>query len=225
MEVKRNLEQATGLELPPTLVFDYPSMTELAAFLLQQLPPTASMPVPVVSEAALTQQSVQAGLPKDRKSMQAAAGEAAQPSTASASAGPAWGPMTHLQRVAYFKQQVGLNKLCRTPLGTAPRSTCASWALTFLMEKPDLDVRQRPKCFVSQHMTSCPSSSWRPCSLVMPGSANRDLWKAVHSDQQGASPCHSHDRVVTQQCHIWAQLLHPTFSLCFEEGILASRIY
>ena len=114
MEVKRDLEQATGLELPPTLVFDYPSMTELAGFLLQQLPPTASMPVPAVSQAASAQQQVQASQTKDREVMQAAAGEAAQPSTASAAVGPAWRPMTHVQRVAYFKQQVILNKLCRT---------------------------------------------------------------------------------------------------------------
>lgn len=111
VEVKRDLEQATGLELPPTLVFDYPSMTELAAFLLQQLPPTASMPVPVVPEAASAQQNSQGNRSKDREIMQAAAGEAAQPSAVSAAIGPAWGPMTHLQRVAYFKQQVSSRTL------------------------------------------------------------------------------------------------------------------
>lgn len=126
VEVKRDLEQATGLELPPTLVFDYPSMTELAGFLLQQLPPTASMPVPVVSEAASAQQTSQGNRSKDRGIMQAAAGEAAQPSTVSAAVGPAWGQMTRLQRVAYFKQQVNLHNLCRTHPGDPPSSTCAS---------------------------------------------------------------------------------------------------
>ena len=37
--MRRDLAEATGLELPPTLVFDYPSMQELVDFLLQQLPP------------------------------------------------------------------------------------------------------------------------------------------------------------------------------------------
>lgn len=105
--MKGNLEQATGLELPSTLVFDYPSMKELAEYLLQQLPAPASMPPPTVPEAASANIPAQIGLPRAGASKQAAAAETAQSSAASAAAGPAWGPMSPVQRLAYFQQQVG----------------------------------------------------------------------------------------------------------------------
>ena len=86
-------------------------MQELAGHLLQQLPPPVSMPAPAVPTAA----SAHFGRPEGGASSQAAAGEVVQSSAASAAAGPAWGPMSLLQRVAYFQQQVGPKKLLQEP--------------------------------------------------------------------------------------------------------------
>ena len=96
VEVKRDLEQVTGLELPPTLVFDYPSMKELADFLLQQLPAPAFKPAPAVAAAGLGSQSLQ---PSPTAAMSAAA---------SAAAGPPWAAMTSEQQTTFFRQQVTL---------------------------------------------------------------------------------------------------------------------
>ncbi|KAK9834736.1 hypothetical protein WJX74_008822 [Apatococcus lobatus] len=101
VEVRRDLEQATGLELPPTLVFDYPSMKELVDFLLQQLPPPASLPAPAASSPATASASVSSGILEARSHIPAAAASSAAP----AAAGPAWGPMNLGQRTMFFKQQ------------------------------------------------------------------------------------------------------------------------
>ncbi len=42
VDLRKNLVEATGLDLPTTLVFDYPTMSALSDFICTQLPPEPS---------------------------------------------------------------------------------------------------------------------------------------------------------------------------------------
>ena len=53
VEVRKELADRTELDLPATLLFDYPSPSELAAFILSMMPPPlASKPIPAAPSAA-----------------------------------------------------------------------------------------------------------------------------------------------------------------------------
>ena len=130
VEVRRDLEQATGLELPSTLVFDYSSMMELVDLLLKQLPPPAALPGPAVSRAIQPSQSSQDAVSGAGTNILAAAGEAAQ----SSRAGPAWEPMSLMQRLAYFQQQVGIQGFAKAYL--------AEFRVQLVLESPGPLMRQ-----------------------------------------------------------------------------------
>lgn len=49
VEVRREVSQLTGLDLPATLIFDYPSIAEIAAFVSSKLPPPAEQPLPAAA--------------------------------------------------------------------------------------------------------------------------------------------------------------------------------
>lgn len=54
VEVRREASQLTGLDLPATLIFDYPSVAEIAEFIVSQLPAPieqapAAVPAPVAA--------------------------------------------------------------------------------------------------------------------------------------------------------------------------------
>ena len=48
VELRRELATISGLELPATLVFDYPTIDSLAGFIVSQLP----LPAPAVDRSA-----------------------------------------------------------------------------------------------------------------------------------------------------------------------------
>lgn len=46
MELRKEIADRTELDLPATLLFDYPSPSELAAFIVSSMPPPALRPIP-----------------------------------------------------------------------------------------------------------------------------------------------------------------------------------
>lgn len=62
--MRREVAQLSGLDLPATLVFDYPSTAEMATFVVSQLPPPAQQPAqPPVQEQ---QAAAEAGIARSR---------------------------------------------------------------------------------------------------------------------------------------------------------------
>ncbi len=59
MELRKELSVLTSLELPATLIFDYPSVSEMAAALTAMLPAAAP--------ASAAQQRIQAGTLGDKR--------------------------------------------------------------------------------------------------------------------------------------------------------------
>lgn len=49
--MRREAAQLTGLELPVTLIFDYPSIAEIAAFIVGKLPAPVDEPQPAAAPA------------------------------------------------------------------------------------------------------------------------------------------------------------------------------
>lgn len=53
VEVRREASQLTGLDLPVTLIFDYPSVAEIAAFIVGKLPAPVTEQPPTVPPASV----------------------------------------------------------------------------------------------------------------------------------------------------------------------------
>ncbi|WSL13640.1 type I polyketide synthase [Streptomyces sp. NBC_01288] len=67
VELRNRLASATGLRLPPTLIFDQPSPAELAAWLLGRLAPAAAEPVRAILTDLDALETVLAEVPSDDK--------------------------------------------------------------------------------------------------------------------------------------------------------------
>nr|WP_051741962.1 phosphopantetheine-binding protein [Streptomyces xylophagus] len=67
VELRNRLANATGLRLPPTLIFDQPSPAELAAWLLGRLAPAAAEPVRAILTDLDALETVLAEVPADDK--------------------------------------------------------------------------------------------------------------------------------------------------------------
>lgn len=67
VDLRNQLTKATGLELPPTLVFTYPTPRVVAQFLVTQLEPAAESPADSVDDELARLENHLAGLPADEE--------------------------------------------------------------------------------------------------------------------------------------------------------------
>ena len=58
--MRREVAALSGLDLPPTLIFDYPSVAELAAFVVSKLPPRVA-PEPAATAALAAAEGMAGG--------------------------------------------------------------------------------------------------------------------------------------------------------------------